>query len=130
MALPAHITTQPFKAIEGIAAAAVGLGAAGAAGHAIWHDTHLGPGEEPQFTKGKLAALMGASVATTAVLMGASKWGALDALARVADDARRPALARTGAASLSGAALGAATAAIPGSLLATGWGWIALVAPD
>jgi hypothetical protein len=70
------------------------------------------------------------SVATVGAFVAADKTGALDALARVANDAGRGALTRGGAAALSGTVAGAGACAIPGALLATGWGWIALAAPE
>jgi hypothetical protein len=119
-----------YKAVAGIAGTAVALGAAGVAGTAIWKETHREAGDDPVLTKPRFAAFMIGSAAVTGGFVLADKLGGLNKLANVMGSSSANPLVKLGAAALSGAVMGAAVASIPGALLATGWGWVALAAPS
>lgn len=116
--------------VESVASLAVFGGAAAYAGHKVHQEWQREPGDPPVISKGEFAAYMiGSALVGGAMVLGA-KTGALDGLAHVANDATRSGALRTAAAVGSGAAMGAGVAAMPGMLLATGWGWIALAGDD
>jgi hypothetical protein len=124
------MAVQPYKAIGAIAGTAVVAGGAAVAGRAIWREAHREPGDPHAISKGKFAAYMGASIAAVGGFVAADKLGALDRLERVAGTAGGNPVARAGAAALMGVAVGGMVLSLPGALAGTGWGWVALAAPE